>query len=165
MLDAPGYPAVVRLFRTLLAFKLGFWAGMVLAGQLVKRAVPSRGDSDSDEVSLVAVFNGIDLKSKAETFRGGSMFAWFGGIAVDLRDATIAPEGAHLDLHTLQGGIAVRIPLGWRVQSDLKALAGGVDVSTPEPEDPNAPTLTISGFAALGGIAVGAKSDDAPPES
>ena len=47
---------LMRPFRTLLVFKLG--------------ALPSRGDEESDELSLVAVFDGIDLKSRAKSFRG-----------------------------------------------------------------------------------------------
>ncbi len=88
------------------------------------------------------------------------MLAWFGGVAVDLREARLAP-GAHLSLHSLFGGVAVRIPVGWRVDSNARALSGGVAVNVPEPEDPDAPTLTIDGFAAFGGSAVGARVADA----
>lgn len=154
----------MRLLRKLLIFELGAWAGMAAAAAFVKRAVRSLGDEASDEVALVAVFDGLELKSKARAFRGGSMLAWYGGIAVDLRDAQLAPD-ARLTLHTLFGGIAIRIPAGWRVESNVKALAGGVDIRAVDAEDPSAPTLTIDGLALLGGIAVGAKKGDAAPES
>ena len=61
------------------------------------------------------------------------MLAWFGGISVDLRGATLAPDGAHLELHALNGGIAIRVPEGWRVHSNLGAVLGGVDARAPEP--------------------------------
>lgn len=154
----------MRLLRKLLIFELGAWAGMAAAAAFVKRAVRSLGDEASDEVALVAVFDGLELKSKARAFRGGSMLAWYGGIAVDLRDAQLAPD-ARLTLHTLFGGIAIRIPAGWRVESNVKALAGGIDIRAVDAEDPSAPTLTIDGLALLGGIAVGAKKGDAAPES
>lgn len=159
MLDARGYPAAVRLFRTLLVFKLGFWAGTFASASLLKRAFPSRGDADSDELRLVAILDGIELKSRAQEFRGGSMFAWLGGIAVDLREATLAPD-ARLELGSLFGGIAVRVPTGWRVESDVHVFAGGVTVNVPEPDDPTAPTLRVTGFSAFGGIAVGAKPSE-----
>jgi hypothetical protein len=130
----------------------------------VKRAVPSRGDEDSDELSLVAVFDGIDLKSRAKAFKGGSMLAWFGGIAVDLRDAELAP-GARLSLRTLFGGIAITTPPSWRVESNVKALAGGVDARTPAEDDPDAPGLILEGVALFGGIAVRAKADAATASS
>jgi hypothetical protein len=147
----------MRPLRALTIFKLGAWVGMLVAAAFVRRAVPSRGDEESDELELVAVFDGIDLKSRAKDFKGGSMLAWFGGIAVDLRDAELA-SGARLAVHTLFGGIALRTPPGWRVESNVRALAGGVDVRTPAQDDPDAPVLTLSGFALFGGIAVGAKA-------
>lgn len=146
----------MRPFRTLALIALGAFAGFAAAAAVVKRALPSRGDEESDEVALVAIFDGVELKSRASAFRGGSMLAWFGGIAVDLREATLA-EGAHLSLHALNGGIAIRVPPGWRVESRAHALAGGVDVRAAD--DGTGPTLTVDGLALFGGIAIGAKAE------
>jgi hypothetical protein len=157
MLDARGYAGDVRLFRALLVFKLGFWAGTFASASLLKRAFPSRGDADSDEVRLIAILDGIELKSRAKAFRGGSMFTWLGGIAVDLREVELAPD-AHLEVGSLLGGIAIRVPVGWRVESDVQSLAGGVAIEVPAPESDDAPTLRLTGFSAFGGVAVGAKS-------
>jgi hypothetical protein len=145
----------VRFVRALLLFKLGFWAGMVASAAVVKQAFPSHGDEDSDELRLVAIQNGIDLRSRAQAFRGGSMLAWLGGISVDLREATLA-EDAHLEVGSLFGGIAIRVPPGWRIESSVKTIGGGVTVPPP-PEAADAPTLRLDGFTAFGGIAVGAK--------
>ena len=152
----------VRLFRSLIVFKLGFWAGLLGSAALMKRVLPSRGDADSDEVGLVAIFDGVELESRATAFRGGTMFTWFGGIAVDLREATLAPD-ARLTLNTLWGGIAIRVPPEWHVESTAKALGGGVAIKPPQTEVPNPPRLLIDGFALLGGIAVGSKSPDTEP--
>jgi hypothetical protein len=151
----------MRLLRSVLIFKLGLWAGMMAAAAFAKRAVPSRGDEDSDELALVAVFDGVDLESRAKAFRGGSMLAWYGGIQVDLRGAQLAP-GAVLSVHALYGGIEIRVPPAWRVESKVKALAGGVDARTPAADDPDAPVLTLEGMALFGGIQVSAKAEDAP---
>jgi hypothetical protein len=110
--------------------------------------VPSRGDEGSDEIALVAILDGVDLESRAPAFRGGSML---GGIAVDLRSATLAPE-AHLTLHAILGGIAVRVPAEWRVESDVVALSGGVSIDVPKRSDGQSPLLVIHGFTLLGGI-------------
>jgi hypothetical protein len=147
----------VRFLRALLLFKLGFCAGVVASAALLKRVFPSRGDEESDEVALVAIMHGIELKSHSRAFRGGSMFSWLGGIAVDLRDVELAPD-AHLDVHSAFGGIAIRVPAGWRVESKVKALGGGVAIGVPEPDAADAPTLRLDGFTAFGGVAVGAKS-------
>ena len=157
----PRYAPDVRFLRALLLFELGFLTGMIASAAIVKRLLPSRGDADSDEVALVAVLDGVELESRSRAFRGGSMLAWFGGIAVDLRQAELAPS-AHLDVHSLFGGIALRVPQEWRVESRVKVLGGGVAVS-PRTPDPGAPTLTLDGFSAFGGVAVGSKPADADP--
>jgi hypothetical protein len=147
----------MRPLRGLLLFKLGAWLGMMSAAAFVRRAVPSRGDEESDDLGLVAVFDGIELTSRANAFTGGSMVAWFGGIRVDLSEVGLAP-GAQLSLHALFGGIDIKTPPSWRIESELKALAGGVDARTPGYDDPDAPVLSVTGRALFGGIAVRAKA-------
>ena len=147
----------MRFLRALTLFKLGFWAGTLASAALLKRVLPSHGDSDSDEVALVGILHGVALKSRATSFRGGSMFSWFGGIAVDLRDVQLAPGGAHLDVRSVFGGIAIRLPPEWRVESSVKSVGGGVAINAPDPESAEAPTLTLDGFTYFGGVAVGAK--------
>jgi hypothetical protein len=154
----------MRPIRALGLLVTGSFVGFMAAAAVVKHAIPSRGDEASDEVALAAVFDGVQLKSRATAFRGGSMLAWFGGIAVDLREAQLAP-GAHLDVHSLFGGIALRVPPGWRVESGVRAIGGGVAVQDPGADDPDAPTLTIDGLTLFGGVAVGSKVADAAFES
>ena len=138
---------VVRPIRALALTTVGSFAGFMAAAAFVKHAVPSRGNEESDELGLVAVFDGIDLTSRATSFRGGSVLAWYGGISLDLREATLAPD-ARLTVHTLFGGVAIRVPPEWRLESNLQALAGGADVR-PGSESLDAPTLTLDGTGAL----------------
>jgi hypothetical protein len=126
---------------------------MMAAAAFVKRAVPSRGGEESDELALVAVFDGIDLKNSSKSFAGGSMLAWFGGIVVDPRDAELA-SGARLSVHALFGGIVLKMPPTWRIESTTKSLSGGVAVRAPVSDDPDAPVLTLDGMAVFGGVAV-----------
>ncbi len=158
---APVRSLPMRVLRSLGLVVAGVYVGFAAAAKVMKSVLPSRGDAESDEVALVAIFDGVKLESRSQAFRGGSMLAWFGGVAVDLREAQLAPGGAKLSLHSLFGGIAIRVPVGWRVESSARALSGGVAVDVPEPDDPEAPTLTVEGFAAFGGIAVGARVADA----
>ena len=146
----------MRLLRSLFLLTVGFWAGVMGSAALVKRALPSRGDEESDTVALVSVLDGVTLKSHATAFRGGSLLSWFGGIAIDLREAQLAPH-ARLDVHSLFGGVAIRVPPGWRIVSSMQSLGGGVAIDVPEPEEATAPTLTLDGFTVFGGVAVAAK--------
>jgi hypothetical protein len=142
----------VRLIRALALVSAGVFAGFATAGILLRRAFPSRGDAESDEVALAAIFSGIELESHATAFRGGSMFTWFGGIAVDLREATLAPD-ARLTMTTVFGGIFLQVPSGWRVEPRVRAGPGGVAVDVPDADD-EAPLLVLEGVAIFGGIAV-----------
>ena len=135
---------------------LGLFGGFMAAAAVVKRAIPSRGDAESDEVALMAVFDGTELRSEAKAFRGGSMLAWYGGVDADLREATLAPD-ARLAVTALFGGIQLRVPPEWRIESAIRAVAGGYDVSGEDPDDPDAPVLRLEGRALCGGIAVSRK--------
>lgn len=143
------------LLRGLLVFKLGALAGMMAAAAVVKLAVRSHGDEDSDELSLAAIFDGIEVRSRATAFRGGSLLAWFGGIELDLREAELAP-GAELTAHAIFGGIEVTTPPHWRVESSATAILCGIDARTHD--DPDAPVLRLTGMAVFGGIDVTAKA-------
>jgi hypothetical protein len=147
----------MALLRPLLAFKLGAWIGMLAGAAFVRRAVRSQGDEESDELALVAVLDGIELKSRATAFRGGSMTAWFGGIVVDLREAELAAD-ARLTVSTLFGGIEIGTPPGWRIESHVNVLGGGIDVRKGEGHDPDAPVLVVDGRALFGGVSIGPKA-------
>lgn len=71
--------------------------------------LPSSGNEESDEVALVAIMNGIELKSRSRAFRGGSMFSWLGGIAVDA---------------SLAGGVAIGVPEPERSDAPTLRLDG-----------------------------------------
>ena len=144
------------LIRRLLLFKLGALVGMIVAAAFFKRVVRSRGDAESDELALVAILDGVELESRSKAFRGGSMLAWLGGIDADLTNAELAP-GARLSVHALFGGIDVTIPPTWRVESDTKALMGGIDARGAQ-DDSDAPVLVLEGMAVFGGIDVGPKA-------
>lgn len=138
---------------------LGLFGGFMAAAAAVKHAIPSRGDAESDEVALMAVFDGTELRSEAKAFRGGSMVAWYGGVDADLREATLAPD-ARLSMTALFGGIQLVVPPEWRIEPDIRAVAGGYDVSGKDPDDPDAPVLRLEGRAFCGGIAVSRKPLD-----
>jgi hypothetical protein len=150
----------MRVVRSIVLLSVGLMGGLAAAAVAAKHALPARGDSESDEVGLVAIFDGVNLRSRARAFRGGSALAWFGGVSLDLREAELAPD-ARLTVGAMCGGVALRVPPGWRVETAVRAIAGGVEVAEAEPDDPSAPVLVIDGLALMGGVAVGRKSRSA----
>lgn len=147
----------MRLARSIGLLGLGAVGGLAGAAVVAKRVLPSRGDVESDDVGLVAIFDGVQLASRSGAFRGGSALAWFGGVDLDLREAALAP-GARLTVGAFMGGVAITVPPSWRVEASVNTLAGGVDVSQPDSGDPDAPVLLLEGIACMGGVAVGRRS-------
>jgi hypothetical protein len=146
-----------RLIRALVLLLVGATLGAVGAAlgaaTLLKDWFPSRGDESSDELELVSIFDGVELHSRSGNFRGGRALAWFGGLELDLREATIAP-GARLEVRAIFGGVSVSVPDGCRVDGRGTAIMGAVDIRVPEPDDPEAPTLVVRAATVFGGIAV-----------
>ena len=146
-----------RVIRTVFLLFTGAVLGVLGAAGLLRGWFGRRAgaaDPSSDEIEIVAIFDGAELTSQASAFRGGRVLAWFGGIDVDLRGATIV-DGAELDVRALFGGIAVHVPAGVRVDGHGRAILGGVDLSSGGPDDPGTPTIIVRAAAAFGGISVG----------
>jgi hypothetical protein len=121
--------------------------------------LPSRSE-ESDTFDIVVTFGGRELKSVAKEFAGGSVLCAFGGVELDLREATLDPVGAYLEIDCWFGGVDVTVPFGWRVLMNPRVAMGGVDNEAAAnnaglPED--APTLEIDARVVFGGISVNQK--------
>jgi hypothetical protein len=139
-----------RLVRlTLLAFVGVTAVSAVLAVQR-KRDAPPPPDADADEIDLVAIFDELDFRSEAQAFRGGRVECWFGGGTLDLRGATLHPDGAVLHTQAIFGGGSVIVPSDWVVTTNVVGIGGAGDARGEDV--PHAgPSLTIDGTAVFGG--------------
>jgi hypothetical protein len=146
---------LVRALRALILVNIVLALVSVAVALVVKRTHPSVGGEDSDELDLVTIFDGLELKSRATAFRGGSWITMFGGGEIDLREATLDPSGATLRVRAITGGGDIKVPDGWNIELDSKALMGGVGAHRPDAtDDPYAPTLRIEARALMGGFGV-----------
>jgi len=150
--------------RSIIVFVLRLAAlGMLAAvgcALYARSRLTSSGEPDSDSIELVGIFGGFEFESRATAFRGGTLLAWFGGGTLDLRNATLAPEGARLTVHALFGGAQVVVPDGWDIDRRLIGIAGGLGDDRPDHAHPHTherPVLTIDGWAAFGGVGVSAE--------
>lgn len=137
----------VRLFVVL----VGLWAvGQALAR---RRTV---GDERSDEFEIAAYFGGAQRSCKATALRRGAVSVCCGGVDLDLREATLAPEGATLALSATWGGVNVAVPRAWKVVVEDRSVLGGFDAHVTPPEElpDDAPRLSVSVTARLGGVAI-----------
>src|SRR5438876_7060326 len=96
---------------------IGLGAGMAAAAATalsVKRSLVPTADEAADEIVVVAIFDQVDFHSRSHNFRGGRVECWYGGGVLDLRDATLAPEGATLHVRAVLGGGQILVPADWR---------------------------------------------------
>jgi hypothetical protein len=130
-------------------------AALGAAGAAVSRR-RNVGGAESDEFSIAAIFGGVERVSRATALREGVVLACCGGVQLDLRQATLDPEGAELRLTAHFGGIQVLVPAAWRVVVQADAKAGGIHTHvTPEAEVPDgAPSLRGRAVVVLGGVHV-----------
>lgn len=134
-------------------------AGAVAAMQARRRLGPNTMES-ADDIAASAIFGPLDYHSTATSLRGGSLELWYGGGVLDLRDATLAPEGATLNVKVVFGGGQVLVPADWKVVANVSGLGGVQDVREAKGFAADAPTLTITGTVIAGGFAVQSELDE-----
>jgi hypothetical protein len=125
-----------------------------IAARAAKRQIVPVEAPDADEVRLTAFFEPMSFRSTAGSFRGGTIDCWYGGGVIDLRDATLDPAGARLEVRAILGGGQILVPDAWRVSSKIVGVGGLVDGRPRVELAEDAPHLTIEGIAILGGFGV-----------
>ena len=148
----------MKAMRRVLAL---LWGGLmvasilgVMAAHAAKRRTLPIENPDADEIRISAIFGPMYFHSTATSFRGGAVDCWYGGGAVDLRDAVLDPAGSRLQVRAVFGGGQIVVPESWRITSKVRGI-GGLRDGRPEIERPaDAPHLTIEGIAVFGGFAV-----------
>ncbi len=109
---------------------------------------------EANDLDTALIFDGGEYASTAPSFTGGELLTWYGGGRLDLRGATIAPDGADLRIRAVFGGVQLIVPTTWRVETDSTSFLGGVSDATTAPDEPDAPVLRVSALAVLGGVAI-----------
>ncbi len=151
---------------------LGLSALAAMAASLLgAAAMKARGDHGTvadfdpsdDEIDVGAIFEGFELASRARAFRGGEMVLWYGGGVLDLRGATLDPDGARLSVRSVFGGMQLVVPATWAIRVHSLGLFGGVG-SEGRDAPAEGPALVIDALSVFGGIGIttrGPKDDEA----
>lgn len=147
----PMFRFIFKLFRIAMVALLG----TALAAKFL---LESNAEPRTEEIDLVAIFEGQNLISEASPFYGGKIMTMFGGVLIDLRKATPAPTGIYLDLAVVMGGLSIVVPEGWRVKFEGNVMAGGFSDETRTTAEDDVPTVTLTGFVFMGGVQVTTKS-------
>jgi hypothetical protein len=150
---------MVRLLAKLLGLVIGLSVVGAVAGAIAaasqKKKAPPPPDLAADEIDLVTIMDGIEFASAATAFRGGRVTCWYAGVDLDLREATLDPGGADLEVRTAFGGTRVVVAPGVPVTVAGPAIFGGrSNAAGDAPTGAGAPVLRITGFTVFGGLQV-----------
>jgi predicted membrane protein len=143
-----------------LRFKQAFALFLFAAGgAMVLRAVRrgpggELGTIGTERLDAFALLGGVQRVSRSTDFRGGNVSAALGGCEIDLRQATILDgETAVLDAMAFMGGVEVKVPEDWTVETRGIAVLGGFEDKTRRPLD-DRKKLVVTGLAVMGGVEV-----------
>ncbi len=107
---------------------------------------------ESRQIDGMAIFSSFEKKVTSQDFIGGNATAIFGGIDIDMKQASLSEESNTIDLFTLFGGAVFKIPTDWTINiSQLTVVFGGFeDQRHTSKTDPNK-VLHIKGLILFGG--------------
>ncbi|HRA74979.1 MAG TPA: LiaF-related protein [Propionicimonas sp.] len=109
--------------------------------------------ADENPDQIYAIFSGVTRKGGWRVRRTISAMAVFGGVELDLTEATFESQTITINCFCLFGGIEITVPAGVEVRSRASGIFGGVDAKAAPPV-PGAPVVEITGVAGFGGIEV-----------
>jgi predicted membrane protein len=76
-----------------------------------------------------------------------------GACEIDLRKASIDSDEVVLDATAVWGGIEIRVPADWTVESRGVAMMGAFEDTSRRPDD-GRKKLIVTGYAVMGGVEV-----------
>ncbi|MEZ0091149.1 DUF1707 domain-containing protein [Streptacidiphilus sp. EB129] len=101
---------------------------------------------------LVAIFGGAERKGRFRAGRSLRAVAVFGGVEIDLTEATFDAPELVIDCKAVFGGIEIRVPPHVTLRGGGAGIFGGFEVRQQEGAEPGAPVVTVRGKAVFGGV-------------
>lgn len=153
------------LVGTILSLAKGWPLLLVAGGALLiwqafdkprdKSAEEIARDTESKFLSDIALIGHLKRTVATADFKGGSITAVMGGVELDLRKSTIGETPAYLDVAAIWGGIEIKIPPDWHVESHVVPVMGGFDNKVrPLTVGGAGPRLIVSGCAVMGAVVI-----------
>lgn len=102
----------------------------------------------------IAIFSGATRKGSWVVPRSFQAFAMFGGVEIDLRDATLEDREVTIFANAIFGGVDITVPEGVAVVTSGAGIMGGYDGPSDDGGAPNGPVIHIKGIAVFGGVDV-----------
>lgn len=154
-------------FRDFFDFNFNFWqvffpAILILAGVMIifrKRFdsphCEKKNLSDENMIDEFAFFGGGERTIVSQNFKGGKIFAVFGGSNFNLTRAKLAPGKNYIDVFAVFGGMKLVVPEEWNIKIHAQSIFGGFSdthrIHPQDTSDENNSELIIKGMVIFGG--------------
>lgn len=114
--------------------------------------VDTSRDSGADQ--MIAIFGGATRKGRWRMPKRANAVALFGGVDLDLTEATF--EGTDIEITGFWcfGGMEIKAPAGIEVRDRTAGIFGGTEIKGLGDPVPGAPVITIKGVSLFGGVSV-----------
>jgi predicted membrane protein len=125
-----------------------------------KPGVSTSGTGDPrTTLNEAVVFGGLERRMTSQDFQGGDITAIFGGVELDLTEASMQANEATLAITAIFGGVEVRVPPAWQVAFRGAPIFGGVEDKTrtarvDDTASSSLKTLVITGAVIFGGLEI-----------
>jgi len=113
-------------------------------------STPDAANPAADQI--VAVFSGTKRRGLWQVRRNISALLAFGGVDLDMTEATFEAPEVTINVFCVFGGMEVTIPDGVEVRNSVIAIFGGVDNRKIPQPIPGMPVINVKGFVCFGGI-------------
>jgi hypothetical protein len=138
---------------------LGIWIAIVIGLQVSGIRTFTEANADN-RVRVVSVMGRGEHISRATAFQGADVTNVMGRATLDLQDATLAPgASAVVQVYSAMGGVVVRVPPTWTVDSGAISALGAVRDERDRPIDAEAtatpaPRLVLRGLIIFGRLTI-----------
>lgn len=133
---------------------------VAVGGFIVYRAMygggacaPAGTVTQDSDVSEFAFWSGKVRRNASPGFRRADLTAVMGGVELDLRGASTAPQEAVIDVFVWWGGVEITVPPDWAVSNQVVVIMGGADDSSTGTQDAKN-RLIVRGFCIMGGVEI-----------
>lgn len=114
-------------------------------------------DCEDHKIEVFTLLGAGNFSTRSQKLVGGSATALLGGVEIDIHEADSQAPRILLDVTAIMGGVEIRVPPHFQVQSKVLPLLGGVSNKTTCLADKLgvAPKqLVITGLALMGGVEI-----------
>lgn len=117
-------------------------------------AVKYANEACDENATFINIMGGSDQKGSWIVPKKITSISIMGGATIDFSEARFSSPKTTLTSIAIMGGDDIYVPTNVNVVSKVFCLMGGFDNKAPSLGGPNAPTITIRGFALWGGSSV-----------